>query len=256
MSALTILQRLTTLFICILMLGCATPNKVKNQTESNTSVLALAAFNYGQFAKAEQQYRKLIESSPDELEFQLMLARSQYNQDKKEAAISKLKEIVAVNNPIAAEASIYLGRYLLAADRVPEAIAVYELGQPKAESELIKAQLHNGLGIALLGRELTRARTELSKAVVLAPDNPHYRSNLALSYLQDNQLSLARETFEPLLAYQQLPTQVELNFALLLLAEGDENQARALLTRHLPASEVERDLTLLKSRLAQLGKPL
>ncbi|WP_052125125.1 MULTISPECIES: tetratricopeptide repeat protein [Vibrio] len=256
MSALPLFQRLTILSVCILIFGCATPSKVKDQTESNASVLALAAFNYGQFAKAEQQYRKLVELSPDKLEFQLMLARSQYNQDKKEAAIAKLKRIANADDPVAAEASIYLGRYLLAADRVPEAIAVYELGQTKVKSENVQAQLHNGLGIALLGRELTRARTELSQAVSLAPDNPHYRSNLALSYLQDNQLTLARETFEPLLAYQQLPPQVELNFALLLLAEGDENQARALLMRHLPASEVERDLTLLKSRLARLGTPL
>jgi hypothetical protein len=55
-----------------------------------------------------------------------------------------------------------------------------------------------------------------------------------------------------LLAYQQLPQQVELNFALLLLAEGNEDQARALLARHLPASEVERDLSLLNARLAAM----
>ncbi|WP_104400219.1 tetratricopeptide repeat protein [Vibrio penaeicida] len=253
MSSFFTFKGLASIYLCLMLLGCATPQKVKKQTENNEKVLAEASFNYGQFAKAEEQYLRLLSASPDKLEYQLMLARSQYNQDKKEAAIAKLKHVTLAEDPMAAQASMYLGRYLLAAARVPEAIAVYELGVSKANNSRIKAQLHNGLGIALLEFDLERARSELTQAVALAPDNPHYRSNLALSYLQDNQLAKARQTFEPLLAYQQLPIQVELNFALLLLAEGNEDQARALLTRHLPASEVERDLSILKGRLNGSG---
>ncbi|WP_070968893.1 tetratricopeptide repeat protein [Vibrio sonorensis] len=256
MSSFPLFRSLVSLLACSVLIGCASQQKVNAHTENNEKVLAEAAFNYGQFAKAEEQYLRLLAQSPNKLEYQLMLARSQYNQDKKEAAIAKLQHVVLSDDPVAAQASMYLGRYLLSADRVEESITVYELGLSKAILKQTKAQIHNGLGIALLASNLPKARRELSQAVQLAPDNPHYRSNLALSFLQDNKLKQAREAFQPLLSYQHLPVQVELNFALLLLAEGNENQARALLARHLPASEVERDLTLLKDRLSNSGNVL
>lgn len=242
------------LLVCLspLLFGCATASKVKKQTEDNTQALAEAAFNYGQYSKAEQQYLKLLELSPNNLKYQMMLARSQYRQDKKETAMAKLRYVCAQPEAISAQACIYLGRYLLSNGRVTEAIEAYRLGLLKASEAQVEAQLHNGLGIALLDSDAQQARTALQQAILLSPDNPHFRSNLAISYLHDNQVEKARTTFSPLLAYQQLPQQVELNFALLLLAEGNEDQARALLARHLPASEVERDLSLLNARLAAM----
>ncbi len=242
------------LLVCLspLLFGCATASKVKKQTEDNTQALAEAAFNYGQYGKAEQQYLKLLELSPNNLKYQMMLARSQYRQDKKETAMAKLRYVCAQPEAISAQACMYLGRYLLSNGRVTEATEAYRLGLPKADEPQVEAQLHNGLGIALLDSDSQQARTALQQAILLSPDNPHFRSNLAISYLHDNQLEKARTTFSPLLAYQQLPQQVELNFALLLLAEGNEDQARALLARHLPASEVERDLSLLNARLAAM----
>lgn len=244
------------LLVCLspLIFGCATASKVKKQTEDNTQALAEAAFNYGQYGKAEQQYLKLLELSPDNLKYQMMLARSQYRQDKKETAMAKLRYVCAHPEAISAQACMYLGRYLLSNGRVTEATEAYRLGLPKADEPQVEAQLHNGLGIALLDSDAQQARTALQQAIMLSPDNPHFRSNLAISYLHDNQVEKARTTFSPLLAYQQLPQQVELNFALLLLAEGNEDQARALLARHLPASEVERDLSLLNARLAVTRK--
>ncbi|WP_417877471.1 tetratricopeptide repeat protein [Vibrio sp.] len=235
-----------------LLLGCATAEKVKKQTEDNTEALAEAAFNYGQYGKAEQQYLKLLELSPDHLNYQMMLARSQYRQDKKETAMAKLRYVCANPEPIAAQACMFLGRYLLSNGRVTEATEAYKLGLPKTDDPQVEAQLHNGLGIALLDSDAQQARMALQQAIMLSPDNTHFRSNLAISYLHDNQVEKARTTFSPLLAYQQLPQQVELNFALLLLAEGNEDQARALLARHLPASEVERDLAILNARLTAM----
>lgn len=235
-----------------LLIGCATPSKVKKQTESNTKALAEAAFNYGQYDKAEAQYFALLESSPDNLQYQMMLGRSQYHQDKKETAIAKLRYVCASDDAISAESCVYLGRFLLNEGRVPEAVAVYQLGVSKAENTYVQAQLHNGLGVALLATQPAQARTELERAILLSPDEPFFRSNLAVSYLHQDQVEKAREVFSPLLAYQQLPLQVELNFALLLLAEGNENDARALLARHLPASEVERDIAILSSRIASI----
>ncbi|HDZ9391258.1 TPA: tetratricopeptide repeat protein [Vibrio cholerae] len=233
-----------------LLVGCSgTANKAAQHTESNARALAEASFNYGQYAQAESQYLKLLASAPDNLNYQLMLGRSQYHQDKKETAMAKLRHVTLAEDPIAADAAVYLGRYLLAAGRTAESVAVYQLGLPKARQNSVKAQLHNGLGVALLETNLEKARQELQQAITLAPDSPYFRSNLALSYLHDGQIKTAREVFTPLLAYRELPIQVELNFALLLLAENQQDQARALLSRHMPASEVERDLATLRARL-------
>ncbi len=240
------------LLLCQAVLGCATQAKVNKQTESNTKSLAEAAFNYGQFAKAEEQYFKLSELSPDNLSYQTMLARSQYNQDKKQSAISKLEYVCSTEGDPGAEACVYLGRYLLNGNKVNKAIATYQQGLIQAQDSQLRAQLYNGLGIALLEQDQTQAKQMLQQAMDLAPDNPFFRSNLAISYLHNNQLAEANKVFEPLLSYKQLPQQVELNFALLLLANKKQDQARALLSRHLPASEVERDLAILNNRLSHL----
>ncbi|MCF7364204.1 MULTISPECIES: tetratricopeptide repeat protein [Vibrio] len=245
-----VLRMWALIFVSSLLVGCATPGKVKKQTESNNRVLAEAAFNYAQYDKAEAQYLALLELSPENLHYQMMLGRSQYHQDKKQTAIAKLRYVCASDDAIAAESCVYLGRFLLTEGRESEAVAAYQLGVSKAKDTHVKAQLHNGLGVALLANHPKQARSELEHAILLSPDEPYFRSNLAVSYLHNNQVKKAREVFSPLLAYQQLPLQVELNFALLLLAEGNENEARALLSRHLPASEVERDIEILISRLA------
>lgn len=237
--------------VFLVLVGCSSPVKVDEQTENNANALAQAAFNYGQYAKAEAQFLKLLELSPDNLNYQLMLGRTQFRLDKKETAIANLRRVSSADSPVAAEASMYLGRYLLAGSRVAEAVAVYQSGLGKADNDTIKSQLHNGMGVALLDSDRKRAYQALEFAIELSPDNPHFRSNLALSYLHENDIAKAREIFVPLLSYQQLPTQVELNFALLLLAEKKEDQARALLSRHLPPSQVERDLAILRTRLTE-----
>ncbi len=232
-----------------ILAGCSTASKVNEHKESNGQALAEAAFNYGQFDKAEAQYRQLLTIAPDNLEYQLMLARSEFRQDKKQSAIGRLYKITAADDPVAAQASIYLGRYLLKEARIDEAKEVYQSALAKANNDEIKAQLYNGAGVTLLELWPEKAKSALEQAMQLAPDNPFYRSNLALSYLHENNVTKAREVFTPLLSYQQLPQQVELNFALLLLAEGKIEQARALLSRYLPASEVERDLRILEKRI-------
>ncbi len=240
------------LLLCQAVLGCATQAKVNKHNEANTKSLAEAAFNYGQFAKAEEQYLKLSALSPENLSYKTMVARSQYSQDKKQSAMSKLEHVCRAEGDQSAEACVYLGRYLLNDNQVNKAIATYQQGITQAQDSQLQAQLYNGLGIALLEQDQTQAQQMIQQAMALAPDNPFYRSNLAISYLHDNQLVKANEIFDPLLSYKQLPQQVELNFALLLLANNQQDQARALLSRHLPASEVERDLTLLNQRLSHM----
>lgn len=234
----------------LLLLGCSSaPNKVHKQSTSNGEALAQAAFNYGQFDKAEAQYTTLLKNNPDNLEYQLMLGRSLYHQDKKETGMAQLRLVSQADDPVAAQAGMYLGRFLLLGDRVDDAIAIYQDALPKADSDEVKAQIHNGLGVALIEQDNQAAREHLQQAIGLSPDSVHFRSNLALSHLHDQDVVSARRVFAPLLAYQQLPAQVELNFAVLLLAEDKPEQARAILARHLPASEVERDLAILQARL-------
>ncbi|PKG40195.1 pilus assembly protein TadD [Psychromonas sp. Urea-02u-13] len=243
------------LLCCLLLSGCAsTEQKNEQYSIDNNASLAQAAFDYAQYDKATVLYRTLIKSAPKRPEFQVMLARSLYQQDKKKAAQKILHSLLAQGE--STDAALYLGKYLLRDSRVKEATTVYQQGLNIASSQIIAADklaaLHNGLGVAWLSEDqFEKGKMAFVEAMLLNPDDPSYRSNLALCWLLSGDTKQARDVFTPLLSYQKLPAQVEMNFALLLLAEGKEQQARKVLSRYLSSSQIDQDINQLKAGLVQ-----
>lgn len=242
--------------MCFLLLsGCASTQQKKDQYNiDNNAALAQAAFDYAQYDKATVLYETLIQAAPERGEFQVMLARSLYQQDKKKASQKILQRLLAQGK--STDAALYLGKYLLRDGRVKEAVAVYQQGLQIAALQGLSADplaaLHNGLGVAWLSEEqFEKGKSEFLAAMLLNPDEANYRSNLALCWLLSGDIKQAREVFTPLLSYQKLPAQVEMNFALLLLAENKEQQARKVLSRYLSSSQIDQDINHLKQGLKQ-----
>lgn len=228
------------IFISLLLLaGCSSHGDASAQSQSNGMAVAKAAFDSAQYEKAERLY----------------LARTRYQQDKKQAARDGLQQMLDRAGKQAPEAANYLGKFLLDDGRTEQAATAYRQGLALPElTPLARARLSNGLGVASLRQgAFAKGRALFEAAVTAAPDEPDYRGNLALGWLMEGNRVAARQAFEPLLHYQSLPPQVEMNYALLLLAEGNEPQARLILLRFLSASQLEHDIRLLKAQLRGLS---
>ncbi len=240
------------IFISLLLLaGCSSYGDASAQSQSNGMAVAKAAFDSAQYEKAERLYLALLSSDASLEEAQLMLARTRYQQDKKQAARDGLQQLLDRAGKQAPEAANYLGKFLLDDGRTEEAATAYRQGLALPElTPLARARLSNGLGVASLRQgAFAKGRALFEAAVAAAPDEPDYRGNLALGWLMEGNRVAARQAFEPLLHYQSLPPLVEMNYALLLLAEGNEPQARLILSRFLSASQLEHDIRLLKAQL-------
>ncbi|KDM90069.1 tetratricopeptide repeat protein [Photobacterium galatheae] len=234
-------------------------DKVAANTQTNAMVVAQTAFDSHQYAKAETLFHQLLAQAvatdqPLPEQAMLMLARSQFRQDKKQAARNTLQQLLERRGPTAPEAAYYLGKFSLDDGKAEQAQAAYRQGLAlDGLTGPDEARLLNGLGVSLLNQNsYAQGREAFARALTLAPDEATYRANLALGWLMDGHVATARTVFAPLLHYQHLPPRVEMNYALLLLAEGQMQQARLILSRYLSPTQVDHDIRQLAERLAQI----
>ncbi|MCE2596748.1 tetratricopeptide repeat protein [Motilimonas cestriensis] len=236
----------------LLLAGCSqTANNNAVKEVENNLAMAQAAFDYAQFDRALSLLEKTIEQQPDHQMARLMLARTLYQLDQKQAAQKQLRRLLDSEGSEAAQAAYYLGQFQLKADDSASAIKTYSQGLQWAtpQSGLI-GQLHNGLAVAQLNQQAFDVAVEhFNLALASDPDSATFRSNLALCWLMQGDLERAKSTFSPLLNYQQLSQRVEMNWALLLLAQGKEQQAKHILAKYLTREQLQHDLVQLKAGL-------
>ncbi|MBD1556167.1 pilus assembly protein TadD [Vibrio sp. S9_S30] len=244
-------MRLLLGIMVVLLTACtSTRDHAEEKKSHNYQAMAEAAFNYSQYDRAEHFYVLLTEEQPDDAHYQVMLARSLYLQDKKQAAIARLQKMAYER--ASSEAALYLGKYHLKGGDYVEGEKAYRsglsnLGEQSKPS--IEGALHNGLGAALVSqRQFKEGVGHFEKATQIEPDNATYRSNLSLAWLTNGETEKAREVFTPLLSYKNLSPRVEMNFALILLAENREEEARNILARHMTKNQVDKDIAKLKRR--------
>ena len=237
--------------VILLVGGCAQTNRSAELSRKDTLVIAQAAFDAQQYQKAKVLFEQVLQEDPSLGDAALMLARVEYQLDQKQAAKNRLQFLIDDQNKQTPEAAYYLGKFLLDDGDNSNALKVYRNGLLYGPLTLDQqALLHNGYGVALMGeRDFNLAQQQFIAAIHLAPDVADYRANLALAWLMQGKLTQARKEFSPLLSYKNLPPHVEMNYALLLLAENNDIEAKIILSRYLSPAQVENDMFHLKSQL-------
>lgn len=233
------------------LLGCAHPPIDTDIT--STLDLADTAFEYGQLDSARSKYQSVIEQDATHHHARLMLARIDYAQDKPHSATQALVELVDDSASNAPEAALMLGRDALRQNDALGAKLWFEKG---IEHDSTIASLHNGLGVALdgLGKG-EQAYTHFKKALKLAPDSKSFTTNLALNCLFRGEVDQAQQLLQPLLYHNSVPNFVQRNYALILLAKGEREEAVQLLTLTMELSDALHDIELLDTELQEkLGK--
>ncbi len=235
-------------FASFFIAGCASQSTAIDFSQDVD--LAQAAYDYGQIDSAKEKLKTVLSRDPNHGEARLMSARIDLKQDRPKAARQTLIALLEEGGTQSAMASQLLGKLALDENDPTAALTLVDQGlyfEPES------AILHNLKAVSLdsLG-DFEKARLHYIKALEIEPDNKSFQSNLALSFLLDNQIDKADETLKPLLSANRVPEYVQRNYALILLAQGKEEQASELLAISMSTENVKHDIEMLKSQLAKL----
>jgi tetratricopeptide (TPR) repeat protein len=148
-------------------------------------------------------------------------------------------------------------------DTIPEILVDDTLPDPEQPTEL-DAFINHQDGIQMLNRgELVPALAAFQRAVQLAPDNPDYRYNYALTYLRLRLFDEAAEEFQRVLQLDPNRPAAYYNLAQAQLAMGDTTAAINALQQHVAREArprergiAERELRTLQAAQEAAGPPL
>ncbi|HYO51902.1 tetratricopeptide repeat protein [Archangium sp.] len=162
----------------------------KERDARETFAQAIAAFDAGDYAKAEEGFREVLEKAPQSLNAQFnlgIIAERQGRFADAQAAYEKVRFLEPGHVPTL----LNLGRLYRVQEKYAEAIALYEAGL-KVQGREHESSLLNNLTVAyrLAGKH---AQAEATARRVLArhPDNAEAYKNLALVYYDQGKYRLA-----------------------------------------------------------------
>jgi tetratricopeptide (TPR) repeat protein len=151
---------------------------------------AVAAFEAGDYAKAEEGFRKVVEKAPQSLNAQFnlgVIAERQGRPADAQAAYEKVRFL----DPGHVPTLLNLGRLYRVQEKYAEAIALYEAGL-KAPGREHEASLLNNLTVAYrLAGKHEQAEASARRVLARHPDDAEAYKNLALVYYDQGKFRLA-----------------------------------------------------------------
>ncbi|WP_406849291.1 tetratricopeptide repeat protein [Vibrio vulnificus] len=232
----------------LLLVGCAAPSSHPSAESLNS--LADTAFEYARYDSAKNKYQQVLEIYPEEAHARLMLARIDLLEDRPHAAQAQLQQLLLEKSDNAAEAAFILGRHYLNQGELFQASNYLQQGLGFDEQH---AGLHNLLAITKDEQQFTeQAEKHFLRAIELEPDSKSFRVNLSFHYLLQGEFKLAQSQLQPLMKGNRVPDFVTQHYALVLLAQDEEQQAFELLTHSMSSQQAEQDIALLKQQLSRL----
>ena len=210
---------------------------------------AQAAEGRGEFASAERNYREAAGLSQGHVEAHLALAELYKKQNETSKARAVLEEAARFQpNHVAVQYA--LGKIYLSEQRGQDALNAFDRGLVTQPQSL---DLLSGKGIALdMLRRHSAAQTIYLRALGLNPaaDVSAVRSNLAMSYLLDNQPEKAAELLKEDVAAPVASPVTRHNLALAYGMLGRHTEARELVAGEMTEEEREAALKKLAQYIA------
>lgn len=180
-----------------------------SQNSPNPKLEALAQadsyFTSGDYEKAIDEYKKIIETDPETIEAYLQLGAIYYHQDEIESVREVYNQALKVNPDLAKQSNINCLFYDASKDNLDNAI--------KNCSETIEANPDTGIFYAKRGRgyeekkDLERAFADFNKAISLEPNNVYAHFRRGLSFVKQGNSEQAINDFNKILELK--PNNVE-----------------------------------------------
>ena len=256
------------LVVCAALAGCASPNgggASRSYSDSSQQAVltdTLARMSRGSearhdYAKAAQQYARLLETEPGNESYLLGLARNLRYAGQPHDAVTVLRR--ATVQGLASETTalrLELTRAMLAAGLLRDAASSLNSLRASApgDSRIL------GLAGILSDREgrHAEAQTLYRQALASDPDNLRVANNLALSLAISGRLDQAIGLQEQTVQSSQATVQMRQNLAMFYALAGRMDEAEALTRATLPqdyAEQVIGDLRNLQAGAAPIPRP-
>jgi Flp pilus assembly protein TadD len=218
------------------------------QTMSSDSLLtgSTGTISLKQTASAAKRW----EADPGNAKLALQYINLLKEMGQSEKAMSVFAE-VSKRNPQDYHLMTIYGKELAAAGRGEDAIGVL---RQVAESGKADWKVHSALGMAYDQQgEFTDARASYQAALAAKPGDVSVLNNLGMSYALEGNLPEAEKTLRQAAAQTRGADAARLrqNLALVVGLQGRFDEAKAIISKDLPANEVEANMAYLKTMLAQ-----
>jgi len=184
------------------------------------------AFSDGRFAEAEQLFSQVLAQHPESANARFDVGLAQERQGKLEQAQESYGAVLE-KDPGHVPSLLNLGRLYREAERLDDAIALYEraLAEPKSARH---AELLNNLSEAYrLKREFAKAEEAARRVLERSEDHPGAYKSLALIHLDQGHHALARFFAEKAQALDADDPGICNTYGLILLAADDRAGALA-----------------------------
>lgn len=214
---------------------------------------AEGAMQTGSYAQAERNYEDAIAMSKGHVEAHLGLARY-YLKSQQYAKAASVLELAAEWQPGHPEVNYLLGKAYLQQGKPEQALVVLERGM-KANPD--NADLKSGAAIAYDSLGKHKVAQELHRiSINLAParDRSAYTSNLAMSYLLDNQPKQAVQLLEPEMSKPGVSQVLRHNLALAYGLLGRDAEAQKLVNGDLSEDARKANLAEIRAYIAKHAK--
>ncbi len=225
------------LIMLVNLTGCVSSTAL---VKPNDRQLAEIAMIGGRADSAVEIYRKLIKTTPHDIELLYLLGRA-YNQvGEHDLALHYLTK-ASTENRIAGHAERgdilrETGRVQLAQGQTDQAVMML---QQAAELLPEDAIIQNSLGICYsLYKEYGSARRAFTAALAIEPGSLEYRNNLALGWILDDQPQKGIDVLYPTYLRGNSTVKVRQNLALAFALKGDIDAAKELAKDDLTKAEL------------------
>lgn len=237
---------LTLCCVALFMSGCTTIDKLETQSIAKDSGHSLAKMNTVQLNAAEEKAGMRYEKNPKNAATATRYAQILQMTGKNEQALAVMQQ-AAIHNPDNRQILADYGKAQASAGKLQDALQTIQRAQTpdRPDWKLLSAE---GAILDQMGAK-DEARVRYRKALELKPNEPSVLSNMAMSYLLEDDLKMAEKYLQKAVKQPDADSRVRQNLALVVGLQGRYAEAENIARNELSETQAQANIAYLKQML-------
>lgn len=230
----------------IVLAGCTTIDKIDTNSIEQTSTSQLAQMNALELNLAEQKAGMLYQENPKNPTFAIRYAKILQMTGKHQQALAVMQQ-AAIHNPSNRAVLADYGKAQASAGNLQDALRTIERAQTpdRPDWRLLSAE---GAILDQLGQS-AKARQRYQQALQIEPNEPSVLSNMAMSYLLEDDLRTAESYLKQAIEQPSADSRVRQNLALVVGLQGRFDEAEQIARDELSAAQADANMAYIKAML-------
>lgn len=230
----------------LVLASCTTIDKLGTHSVEKNSTSALAGMNAVELSAAERDAGIVYQENPKNPTFATRYAKILQMTGKSQQALAVMQQ-AAIHNPDNRSVLADYGKAQASAGNLQEALRTIERAQTpdRPDWRLLSAE---GAVLDQLGHP-DKARQRYQKALQIQPNEPSILSNMAMSYLLEDDLRTAESYLKQAIQQPGADSRVRQNLALVVGLQGRFDEAEQIASDELSEAQADANMAYLKAML-------